>query len=285
MTTQEYRALLLKFKGTPVPEALSGVLFLNGCQGIYEAAPDQWVVYFPGTTPPDQLRALTERLRHQFESVVAAVEEQVVPREDWNARWRQYFKPIEITETLWVRPPWEQLPPQAGGLEIVIQPQMGFGTGHHETTRLMLQWMMTLPLKGKSVLDVGTGSGILAILARKLGAGRVVAVDIDADAIDNARENLELNAITGVTLVVGDIQAVPQEPFDVILANIQLPVLQQLGEAFSRRLAPSGRVLVSGLLDRDAGKLIPVYASAGLTFVERRTLGEWVAELYQKEER
>ncbi len=282
MTGTGYRALLIYFSRSPIPESLSGILFLNGCQGIYEVSPLEWVVYFPGETPPDQLRALSDRIRHQFMEVVKDVREQEVPEEDWNARWRQYFKPLEVAPGLWVRPPWESLPPGAEGLEIVIQPQMGFGTGHHETTRLMMQQMVAHAFEGKRVLDVGTGSGILAILASKVGAARVVAVDIDADAIENARENVILNGVRNVQLITGDISAVPEEPFDVILANIQRPVLEDLGEPFAKRLASRGVLLVSGLLERDAGVLVPLYARYGLQFQNRNQEGEWIVEQYQK---
>ncbi len=282
MNAGEYRAWKMTFHKAPVPEGVGGLLFLNGCQGIYEVTPTQWEVYFPVTLPSDQLAALRERLLNQFSGVIATIEEETVPNTDWNARWRQYFKPFAVTEGLWVRPPWEVLPDNARGIEIIINPQMGFGTGHHESTCLLLQWMMTLPFRGKSVLDVGTGSGILAILAHQLGAKRIVGVDIDADAIANARENIALNNATTIALQVGDIHEVPEEAFDVILANIQLPVLQQLGEPFSRRLTPNGIVLVSGLLNRDAGLLVPEYQHYGLQFEEQRFLGEWVAEMYRK---
>ncbi len=280
MKGETYRALVLSFTREDVPEALSGVLFLHGCQGIYEAAPREWIVYFPGDMAPDHLRALRDRLRHQFGEVLADIREAAVADEDWNARWRQYFKPLEVAPAVWVTPPWETLPPDAKGTVIVINPQMGFGTGHHETTRLMLRRMSRMHFEGKRVLDVGTGSGILAIFARKRGAARVVAVDIDADAIDNARENLALNQVDGVELKVGDISTVPPEPFDVVLANIQLPVLRELGSAFRERLVRGGTVLVSGLLERDAGVLEPLYVQHGLRLLLREQLGEWILEEY-----
>ena len=164
----------------------------------------------------------------------------------------------------------------------MIDPQMAFGTGHHETTRLMIQVMQQIPLAGERVLDLGTGSGILAILARKQGAASVLGIDNDPDAIDNARHNALLNQVDQIDFQVGDIGLISGDTFPVILANIHFEVLKDLALQFYHALPAGGRLVVSGLLKPDVNRLSYVYKHAGLLMLDRLDLKEWSAIIWEK---
>jgi len=194
-----------------------------------------------------------------------------VDDEDWARRSQENLEPVTI-DRITVSPPWAapRTPhpaPRAllpAPIRIVINPSMGFGTGHHATTRLCLRELQNLPLAGRSVLDVGTGSGILAIAAARLGARRVVAIDSDADAIENARENVALNGdLEGIDLRVADIAQATLPPADVVLANITAAALIALADRLLALVNPSGTLIVSGILDEQAGGVRGAFAAAG----------------------
>ncbi|NOX37546.1 MAG: 50S ribosomal protein L11 methyltransferase [Calditrichaeota bacterium] len=266
------------------PDVLSGLLYLYGCMGILEAG-EEWVVYFPEAFTPEHIQVLLGVLRRvnpDFHPEQCQVQKQ--PYRDWNAEWRKYFRPFQPVEGIWIRPPWERLPAGASGVELIIDPQMGFGTGHHESTRLMIQALKKYPPRDLKVLDVGTGSGILAILARKLGARQVIAVDIDRDALKNARENLVLNGVDGVELRNGSLQVVPERQFDRILANIHREVLLELLPGFMQRLQPEGWLIISGILKQDRDLVLPAYQQAGLHLIEELSANEWLALIWARQQ-
>ena len=167
-----------------------------------------------------------------------------IKEEDWLESWKAQFTPLRIGRFL-VRPTWSDARADAGLIEIVLDPGMAFGTGLHPTTQQCLVALSTLPLEGRAVLDVGTGSGILAIAAAKRGASPVVAVDTDAISVEAARENTARN---GAVIPVGEGSAadVPGR-FDVVIANIVSPVLQKIAPDLVARLAPKGILIVTGI--------------------------------------
>ncbi len=265
------------------PDVLSGMLHQSGCLGIFEKSPDEWIVYLPEEWSPEHFQQLFTELRGlNMNFLPNAVQLEKLPYENWNAEWRQYFKPAAIGKGIWVRPPWEHLPDGVQAEEIIIDPQMAFGTGHHETTRLMVQAMQSLPLKGERLLDLGTGSGILAIVARKIGAQHVVGIDIDADAIANAEHNLQLNRETNVEFLVGNISCVTGRTFPVILANIQFHILAPIADALYHALKNGGRLIVSGILKEDTGKFACIYQRIGFKLIGQSTLNEWAAMVFTK---
>ncbi len=177
-------------------------------EAIDDTSPEGWRIFFRTTASRD--RAL-EHVRAAFPGAVAAP--LAIADEDWAARSQAALKAVTVGRII-VAPPWD-VP-----LTIVIQPSMGFGTGHHATTRLCLTALQRLDVKGRDVLDVGTGSGVLAIAASRLGAANVRACDDDQDAIQAAWENLALNPGAVVTMLVGDLRTLQLEPAHVVLANI-----------------------------------------------------------------
>lgn len=206
-----------------------------------------------------------------------------IPAQNWNATWEASLRPIKVGRFL-IKPSWCPVPEDAEEIEVLeIDPKMSFGTGYHETTRLML-WLMEETLRpGQVVLDAGTGTGILAIAAVRLGAARVVAFDIDPWAEINAEENLVRNdAQQHVEVRIGDIEVVPEAGYQVILANIQLNTLIAYLPDFDVRLACGGALILGGILLRDRGVLMEAAAAAGYVAVDEAQEGEWWSVVLQR---
>lgn len=178
----------------------------------------------------------------------------IMPRENWNALWEADFEPITVENRVVVGAPFHtELPPADHTL--IIQPKMSFGTGHHDTTWLMLKAMLSLDFDGCSVLDMGSGTGILAILAERLGAHTVDAIDIDDWAEENARENALLNACTQIRCETGDAALLEGRVYTAVLANINRNVLLADLPTYAKSLEPEGVLLLSGFFTSDADRL------------------------------
>lgn len=183
-------------------------------EGPVDRTPPRWRVYFP--TPAERDAAHAGLAQHfPVELTVSSLD---VEDEDWAARSQRDLRAVRVGRLV-VAPPWD-LPSDSDVVTIVIQPSMGFGTGHHATTRLCLAALQGLELGGRSVLDVGTGSGVLAMAARRLGAAQVLGIDDDELAIEAARGSLRLNPQIDITLGVADVRRLTIRPFDTVLANL-----------------------------------------------------------------
>jgi ribosomal protein L11 methyltransferase len=253
---------------------------------IDDNAPDMWRVFFHTDDARAQAAA---SLRRQFNDLsVSAVD---VPDEDWAARSQANLKAVRVGNII-VAPPWdvgraEALPHTAvaprgssvaqgfnPAITIVIQPSMGFGTGHHPTTRLCLAHLQQLELRNQTVIDVGTGSGVLAMAASRLGATHVLAIDDDADAIQSARQNIDLNPGIEVTLGVVDVRRAVLKPFDVILANLTGGLLIASTPALLSLSAPKGRFILSGFMDSEEQNALAAFSSCAIE--QRSQEDEWV---------
>ncbi len=189
---------------------------------------------------------------------------------DWEQEWRRNLHPLRVGRTWLVHTSWQSPAGYPTRIPIVIDPKMAFGTGTHATTRLCLEELERFPLRGTRVLDVGTGTGILAIAAARSGAENVIAVEIDHEAIACARENLSLNGIGNtVTLREGTIAAVPEHGFDLIVANIELRTLVATGEELRSRIHPDGRAVFSGILQQEAALFVQAMTKAGWQTIRR----------------
>ena len=224
------------------------------------------LVYFPTSPDPATLReALGDG---------AVVEAAEVPDVDWVARFREEFRGF-AAGSFRVVPSWD-VPADRDARTLVVDPGQAFGTGTHETTRLCLGWLETIGAPGR-VLDYGCGTALLAIAALRLGAQVAVAVDIDADALDNARDHLRLNA-SPVHLVLADGgRALRPASFDTVLANVTGPMLRERATEIAALRRPGGRLILSGLLAEEAPALSVLYGAFG--HVARRDDGEWAALL------
>jgi ribosomal protein L11 methyltransferase len=220
-------------------------------------------------------------LREEWPSLAVDVVAQ--KDEDWSEAWKRQVKSTQVGR-LWVGPPWDAPGAPAHLVKLVIEPGMAFGTGDHPTTRFCLgavdEAMAALP--GADVLDVGTGSGVLAMAARRLGAGRVVGTDNDPVAIRVAIENAELNHIERVEFSTKPLENVPGT-FPLVLANIHANVLVELAPLLVAKLAPKGRLYLAGILVPQVDEVLTAYVMAGLYLREQKVDGEWALLSLQRE--
>lgn len=222
-------------------------------------------------------RALADLVRNQGLRFTIAY--QALDEQDWAEAWKAFFHPQPITARLVVKPTWREYTPTPGQQVIEIDPGMAFGTGTHPTTAMCVQLLENHLQAGDSVLDVGTGSGILLIAAAKLGAGRLSGVDSDPIAVSIARENLDLNAIPkeGAELRCGHLVDTVAQRFDVVVANILADVIIDLLDQVPAVLAPGGRFICSGIIQGRREEVLSKMAACGLQFVESMEQDEWVA--------
>ena len=193
---------------------------------------------------------------------------------NWNAEWESSFQPVEVDGTVRIRADFHAAKPGFAH-EIVITPRMAFGTGHHATTRLMVQAMLRLDVKGKEVCDLGCGTGVLAILAERMGAKAVRAIDIDRGAVDNAQDNVGRNGCHAITVEKGDARSLSGQGYDAILANIERNVLLHAMPMLAHALNPGGALFLSGFVPGDRHLLEQSALDHGLELAERLQEGEW----------
>lgn len=208
--------------------------------------------------------------------------ERLVDEALWEKGWREGFHTIKVGRLV-VRPPWEAYTPQPGELVMVLEPGLAFGTGHHPTTRLCLEWMQEMLTPGQRILDIGTGSGILAIGAALLGAAEVLALDTDPLAVRSARQNVQRNGLASrVRVRRGSIPWPQGGPFDGILANISAKVISALAPFLWDALHPGGWVIASGILREHLGSVAEDMHKAGFPAPQVRSEGEWIALLARR---
>jgi ribosomal protein L11 methyltransferase len=231
--------------------------------------------YFtPDVQPAGVVERLVPWLKTQYHPGTVIYDH--IPDQDWDALWRSTYQPIEVGDDLVILPSWstDQYTDRA---VVRIKPERAFGTGSHETTRLCLDVLTTLNLQGARVADMGTGSGILAIAALKLGATSADACDPDVDALANARHNIDDNGVASqVTLHEGEMASMPDAQYDVILANLVLGPLRDNAPLLANRLAPKGVLLISGLLEGQDRSLESHLNKSGLFVNEKRELSGWI---------
>ncbi|WP_285009047.1 50S ribosomal protein L11 methyltransferase [Pedobacter faecalis] len=227
----------------------------------------------------DQLREVLETLE---EGIEYAYSVQEVEAENWNETWEKNFEPLTIAGQCYVRATFHEPHPEYQ-YEIVIDPKMAFGTGHHQTTTMMMEYLLTQDLRDKSVLDMGCGTGILAILSAKLGAGSLVAIDNDEICYLSTIENAGLNNIGGVEAICGSKEQIPDRFFDVILANINRNILLDQISSYERALKPGGSIFFSGFYELpDLQMIIEACTASGIAYVDHKKNGEWVAAHFKK---
>lgn len=201
------------------------------------------------------------------------------PNEDWEREWRRGLQPRKVSDRFVVRPSWTEWSAAPGEIVLEIDPQMAFGTGEHATTRSCLRLLDRHFHESDRVLDVGSGSGILAIAAARLGAARVLAVEYDPDANLNARENIERNGVAEAIELreqMADPKTIAEAgPFDLILANILSGVIRPLLPAFAAALAPGGRLIVSGILQSERSEVVNAAVEAGFRVTDEEREEEW----------
>ncbi|MBO3116283.1 50S ribosomal protein L11 methyltransferase [Winogradskyella sp. DF17] len=198
-----------------------------------------------------------------------------IKQTNWNAEWESNFKPIVVDDRVTVRAPFHEK--SNTEYDIIIEPKMSFGTGHHETTHMMIQHILRNDLKDKSVLDMGCGTGVLAIMAEKVGANRVDAIDIDNWCYLNSIENVERNHCKYISVFEGDCALLKSKTYDVIIANINRNILVDDLPIYASCLSPNSSLFLSGFYEKDIELIEKTCAESMLKLNETLQRGEWVS--------
>lgn len=207
--------------------------------------------------------------------VQISYEKKEIEQVNWNAEWEKNFHPIQIENKCYIRAEFHEPKPEIT-YDIVIQPKMSFGTGHHETTHLMVNFILNEDLQDKVVLDMGTGTGILAILAKMNGSALTEGIDIDEWAYENAVENAERNKVD-VNFYKGGAESIPNQKYDCVFANINKNILMADLPFYVNALKKGGNLFLSGLYNFDEEDIVTEAEKNGLTFVEKNERNEWIA--------
>jgi ribosomal protein L11 methyltransferase len=217
-------------------------------------------------------------LEREFTADVAVT---IIPQQNWNALWESDFHPVFVDEQLTILAPFHD-ESQAKGLLVWIEPKMSFGTGHHQTTWMMSKALLNLPTQPNKVLDMGTGTGVLAIIAEKQGAREIVAVDIEDWSVENTKENTLRNGCSHIEAICGDVDVLEGRKFELILANINKNVLKAHMSAYAQMLMPSAKLIISGFFETDCDELIRVAQNNGLTHSGSLSRETWAALTFEK---
>ena len=270
-------------------EDISAYIFAQGCEGI-NIADDNIHIYFSQFRWSNETKLALISYIREFIPGFGARDIQVLnfADQDWNKKWKEHFKPLRVSKRIVVKPSWESTKELTDDITLTIDPQMAFGTGHHESTQLMIVAMEKWVREGMDVLDAGTGSGILAIIASKLGADSVMAFDNDPQAIKNALDNAYSNGVhNSVQFFLASPEMLQPSEYDIIMANINRNVLLKYAPLFPNLLKPGGKIIVSGILLRDEPAMLQAYQNTGFKLVEKNAMKEWlllVMELKNKKE-
>ena len=273
-------------------EAISNFLIEQGAQGLEEADESSKRVrlkaYFLKDRKEKSIFHALFRYLKSLENVFLQkipyqMETTLIAEQDWGENWKRFFKPVPIGSRFVVFPPWEKVRLKRGQIPIEITPGMAFGTGTHATTQLCIQALETSLKKGATVLDVGTGSGILAIVAAKLDAQEVWGIDIDKVAVEGARENVEKNGVSGIVKVRRGGLGRIQKRFDIVIANIDFKGLKRLEMPLLRHLNDQGLLILSGLLREQVDRIRQHYLETkALRFIKVAHQGDWACLVFIK---
>jgi ribosomal protein L11 methyltransferase len=200
-----------------------------------------------------------------------------VKEEDWSTAWKKYYKTTRLGKTIIIKPTWEEYTPVQGDNIIELDPGMAFGTGTHETTVMCAELLEKYVRDSNTVFDIGTGSGILAITAAKLGAKEVKGVDLDEVAVDAARENVEHNNLNNVEILHGDLVNVLEGKADIVVANIIADVIIYLTDIIPPFIKENGLFITSGIIHERKQDVVDALKAKGFDIAEVREMGEWVA--------
>lgn len=204
-----------------------------------------------------------------------------IKQENWNKQWEESFEPVVVDGFCTIRAGFHKMPSDTQ-YEIVITPKMSFGTGHHATTRLMIKQMQQMQFKGMQVLDFGTGTGVLAILADMMGAAEILAIDNDEWSYENTLENIELNNTGDIEVKQGSLEVVGDVKYDIILANINRHILVRYMQDMSSKLLTGGYLVLSGILIEDKSLIVDCAENSGLVYEAEEAEGNWLCIKFSK---
>lgn len=246
----------------------------------FEDTESGFAAYIPAANL--DLQALETLMLHLDDGLDIEYEIQEIEDQNWNKLWESNFSPIEVGGECYVRATFHESKPDFA-YEIIIDPKMSFGTGHHQTTSMMLQYILENDFQHKSVLDMGCGTGILAILASKKGAKSVLAVDYDEICVESVIENRVLNQVKDIDAICGSFEVLEGQVFNVILANINRNILLEQLPQYALSINKSGELYLSGFyVQEDLEMLSDKALSLGFEFVSKKVLNNWCAAKFMK---
>jgi len=261
-----------------IQEILIAELALLGCEAIEESDAGILASFQSGDWPISEIEGLLKKYKQSIHSYkIGDVEKQ-----NWNERWEQNFDPVEVEDVCIIRAPFHQIE-KSYKHEIIIMPKMSFGTGHHATTYQMVNLQLNIDHKGKDVVDLGTGTGVLAILAKKLGAVWVEATDIDSWCVENTNENVALNDIEPIDVRLGTVSQLHfDRKFDIAIANINKNVLLEEMGSYSDLMKPGATLLLSGFYEEDVPEIKLAADKQRIELHKSISLDSWAALQFNK---
>jgi len=272
----DYLELNIKIKPLrPFNEIIVAQLAEAGFESFVDT--DEGVLAYGQVNETSVEKALKETmLGEERDDVAFQFESKIIEHQNWNAVWESDFEPVYVEEYVSILAPFHSKD-LAKGMIVEIQPQMSFGTGHHQTTWMMSKALFELPTMPKRVLDMGTGTGVLAIIAEKLGAEEILAIDIEDWSVENTIENAERNQCKNIVGLHGDIDLIDGRVFDLILANINKNVLKTHMQSYSKTLVSGGTLLLSGFFNSDVDEIVQYASQFQLRMVETYLKDNWAA--------
>jgi len=261
------------------PDLISGLMWELNIAGITEE--ENHLIIFvdeDANVNEEGIKIYLEKLK--FEKLLNdySIVSESLPEENWNELWEKGREVIRVSDKFVIKPTFKDYKALPGEIVLTIDPKMSFGTGEHQSTKLLIKLLEKYVSPGIRLLDVGSGTGILSIAAIKLGAAEAVAVDNDERCYENCIENCELNSVTTkVKIVKGEISDIKEDNFDLIIANIQKDVLLNIADKIMRKLKPNGIAILSGLLEKDEEDIERHYTETGFETLEIKSMDEWIA--------
>ncbi|MGV3598558.1 MAG: 50S ribosomal protein L11 methyltransferase [Bacteroidota bacterium] len=228
---------------------------------------------------PEELRIILE----YYNIPQDAIRKSMMENKNWNEAWESNYQSVVVADKCYIRADFHEPKPQYP-YEIIIQPKMSFGTGHHATTSQMMELMLVKDLRGKTVLDMGCGSGLLAILAYKMGAKMITAVDNDEWAYKNTLENIVRNKVQSTHVVLGEIEDVEHEKYDIILSNITKNINLEYIAHYAGMMEKNGRLIVSGFYESDLEDIKNHAIKFGFRLLSNKTTNNWTAAIFTYDE-
>jgi ribosomal protein L11 methyltransferase len=264
------------------PDIISGVMWDFDITGLLED--DDHITIFiseNSSTTEVQINNALNKLKQEMLIESFSIKKEWLEDKNWNELWEKSREVIRVSDKIVIKPTFKDYSAKANEIVLTIDPKMSFGTGEHQTTKLILRLLEKYIHKGMKVLDVGSGTGILAIASVKLGASKAIAVDFDEICLENCKENCILNGVeNSVEVLTGEIHNVKENEFDLILANIQKNVLLEIAEKIKSKLKSGEMIILSGLLETDKDAIEKKYHSLGFVTLQLEKMDEWIALLF-----
>jgi ribosomal protein L11 methyltransferase len=276
----EFKVKFLPFN----TDLVSGVLWNLEIDGIVENEEDISVFTDSANSEfGDNISSIMEDLVREGIIERYIISSSEVENQNWNEKWEKQLRVIEISENVVVKPSFRDYNNDKKKLVVEIDPKMSFGTGEHQTTKIMVGFIEKYLTGNERILDVGSGTAILSIVAVKLGAKSAIAFDIDEWSFLNGKENVERNGLSGIIDIrLGEIGTIPETNFDIVLANINTHIILSVQNELFAKVKKNGKLFLSGLLNSDEEKLINTFTEMGLTHIETKQIDDWSGLVFEK---